>query len=153
MSWLEALRNLDTETAQGVAIATDEASSATELLETLAQQGAKSDKRGDEGLLSLLAPPHIRNSESHALRHGCREKDISTQGRPWLDALKSLEARKSKVEKRKTDTASAYVEEISRTPIQRGAKSAKAHLPCRRMRRTVVRALKTPNLSRHSERL
>ena len=80
ISWLEVLKNLDTETTQETEIATDAAPPATELSESLTQQGDKSAKRGVEGLLSLLSPPHIRDSESHARRQGCREKGNSTQG-------------------------------------------------------------------------
>jgi len=61
-SWLEALKNLGAETTRETEIDTAAASPfATELPESLNQQSDKSAKRGDEGLLSLLAPPHIRN--------------------------------------------------------------------------------------------
>jgi hypothetical protein len=110
------------ETTQEKDISTDAPSSA-ELSESLTQQGDKSDKRGEEGLLSLLAPPHIRNSENHVLRQGCREKDISTQGRPWLEALGSLEERALKEEKKNTNTVLSSVEEILESPVQRGVKS------------------------------
>jgi hypothetical protein len=72
----------------------------------------KVPKGGDEGLLSLLAPPHIRNSENHALSQGCRGKDISTQRRPLLVVLRSLEERALKEEKRDTNTVFSSVEEI-----------------------------------------
>ena len=91
MSWLEALKNLGIETIRDTEIDTDPTSSAIELSESLDQQGAKSAKRGEEGLLSLLAPPHIRNHENRALRDGCRAKANPTKGRPWLETLKSLE--------------------------------------------------------------
>ena len=71
ISWLEALKNQGTEATQETEIDTDAASSsATELSGSLTHQGAKSAKRAEEGLLALLAPPHIRNSENHALRQG-----------------------------------------------------------------------------------
>jgi hypothetical protein len=101
MSWLEALKNLDAETAQEVEICTAASSSATNLSECLTQQGAKSARRSSSPLVALLAPPHIRNSERHALRQGYREKDSSTQRRPWLDALKGLEEKTSKVEQKR----------------------------------------------------
>ena len=128
ISWLGALKNLSAETTQEKDIGTDAPSSA-ELSESLTQQGDKSDKKGEEGLLSLLAPPHIRNSENHVLRQGCREKDISTQGRPWLEALGSLEERALKEEKRNTNTVVSSVEEILESPVQRGAKSARSPTP------------------------
>jgi hypothetical protein len=85
--WLEALKTIDTETTYGAEIRTDASSpSADELSEFLNQQGAKSAKRVEEGLLSLLAPPHIRNSESHAPRQECQAKVSSTRERPWLNA-------------------------------------------------------------------
>jgi DNA polymerase III epsilon subunit-like protein len=95
----------------------------------LAQRGDKSAKRGHKGLLSHLAPPHIRDSESCAVSQGCREKDISTQRRPWLDALKSLEGKATTEGKRRTDTALSSVDEFSESLMQRGAKSAKSPTP------------------------
>ena len=78
--WLEALRFLDTEVTQETAIATDAASSSEDgRSESLTQQGDKSAKRGGEGLLALLSPPHIRNSESHALRQERRERGNPTR--------------------------------------------------------------------------
>src|SRR5215204_5624185 len=122
ISWLETLKTLDTETAQEAAMTTDASALATEFSENLTQQGAKSAKRGDGGLLSLLAPPHIRNSESHAPRQECREKDISTQGRPWLAALRGLEKRISKEEeKRAARVFSPTGDEIPESLVQRGA--------------------------------
>jgi hypothetical protein len=131
MSWLEALKNLNTDITQEAEVDTGAASSSTfELSEPLTQQSDKSAKRGEEGLLSLLAPPHIRNSESHALRQGCPEKDTSTQGRPWLDTLTSVEEQTSKEEeKRATCMLCSTVEKISKSPVQRGAKSAKSPTP------------------------
>jgi DNA polymerase I len=77
-----------------------------------------------------LSLPHIRDSESHALVQGRPEKDISTQGRPWLDALTSVEEQTSKEEeKRATCMPSSTVEKISESPVQRGAKSAKSPTP------------------------
>ena len=62
ISWLEALRFLDTEVTQETAIATDAASSSEDgRSESLTQQGDKSAKRGGEGLLALLSLPHIRD--------------------------------------------------------------------------------------------
>jgi len=111
-------------------MATDAAStSAAELSETLAQQGDKRAKRGDEGLLALLAPPPIRDLESHALRQGYQEKDISTPRRPWLEVLRSLEEKISGEEERQTNAALASVEKISESLEQRGDKSAKSLTP------------------------
>jgi DNA polymerase-1 len=131
MSWLEALKNLDPESTQEVGVDTDPASfSATELSESLTQQGDKGAKRAEEGLLSLLAPPHIRNSENHALRQGYRERDILTHGRPWLDVLRNLEAKVLKEEKRNTNTVlSSSVDEILEAPVQQGDESAKSLTP------------------------
>src|SRR5215217_7203842 len=130
MTWLEALKKLDKEPTPEIEVDTHAASSAIELPESLTHQGAKSAKRGDRGLLSLLAPPHIRNSENHALRQGCREKDISTQGRPWLDVLRNLEERVLKEEKRNTNTVlSSPVDEILEAPVQQGDESAKSPAP------------------------
>ena len=131
ISWLEALKNLDTQTSREAEIATDPTSSATKLSKSLTQQGDKSAKRGDEGLLSLLAPPHIRDSKSHALKQGYREKDISTQGRPWLDALRNLEGKTSKDEEKRATRImlSSSVDEISESLLQRGDKSAKSPTP------------------------
>jgi uncharacterized protein YprB with RNaseH-like and TPR domain len=127
--WLEALRNLNTQSTQETKIDTDDSSSATEFPETLTQEGDKRAKSGDEGLLSLLAPPHIRNLESHALRPGYPAKGNPTKERLWLDALKSLEERTSKEENRRTNTALPSVEEIAESLEQRGAKSAKSPAP------------------------
>src|SRR5215211_4633144 len=130
ISWLEALKNLGAETTQEKEIDTDApSSSSAELSESLTQQGDKSAKRGDEGLLSLLSPPHIRNSESHALRHGCREKDISTQGRPWLDALRSVERSLKEEDKGANRVLPSSVNKTSESPVQRGDKSAKSPTP------------------------
>jgi hypothetical protein len=82
ISWLEALKNL------GADITQEEkeidrnvpSSSSAELSESLTQQGDKSAKREEEGLLALLSPLHIRHSESRASRQGCQEKDVSTKG-------------------------------------------------------------------------
>jgi DNA polymerase-1 len=112
-------------------MATDAASSsATELSESLTQQGDKGAKRGNERLLAPLSPPHIRNSESHALRQRYRRKGDPTQERPWLDALRSLEPRTSKVEKKaQKNTVLRSVDENSKALVHRGAKSAKSHTP------------------------
>jgi DNA polymerase-1 len=76
-----------------------------------------------------LAPPHIRNSESHALGQGCREKHISAQGRPWLAALRSMERTHKEEEKHTTRVHSSSVDRTSEALVQRGAKSAKSPTP------------------------
>src|SRR5215211_6047144 len=129
ISWLEALKNLDKETTQEVEIATDASPSISELSESLTQQGDKSAKREEEGLLSLLAPPHIRDFESHALRQGCREKGNPTKERPWLDALRSVRKTSKEEEKRAARVLPSPVDEISESPVQRGDKSAKSPPP------------------------
>src|SRR5215204_2515413 len=129
MTWLEALKKLDKEPTPEIEVDTYAASSAIELPKSLTQQGAKSAKRRDKGLLSLLAPPDIRNSESHAFGQGCQEKDISTQRRPWLEVLRSLEEEISGEEERQTNAALPSVEKISESLVQRGAKSAKSLTP------------------------
>jgi hypothetical protein len=127
VSWLETLKSLGTETSQEAEIDTDTASSsAAELSEFLNQQGDKSAKRGDVGLLSLLAPPHIRNSESQALRQRYRTKGNPTRERPWLDALRSVERTLKEEEKRATRVLSSFVDKTSEAPVQWGAKSAKS---------------------------
>lgn len=123
MSWLEALKNLDKETAQAVEIDTDAASSsAAERKETLDQQGDKSATRGDEELLSLLAPPHTRNSECQAHGELCPTQGTQPQQRPWLAALKSLEETTNEVQRRKNPAVSS-VDHVSESPVQRGDKS------------------------------
>jgi hypothetical protein len=129
ISWLEALKNLGIETTKEVEIATGASPSISELSESLTQQDDKSAKRKEEGLLSLLAPLHIRNPESHALRQGCREKDISTQGRPWLDALRSSERTLNEEEKRTTRVLLSSADKPSEPLPQRGAKSVKSPAP------------------------
>jgi hypothetical protein len=62
MSWLEALKNLDAETTQEVEIPTTASSAATELCESLTQQGDKSATRGNEELVAPLSPPPLRKS-------------------------------------------------------------------------------------------
>jgi hypothetical protein len=62
-------------------------------------------------------------------RQRCQEKDVSTQGRPWLDALRSLEERALKEEKRNTNTVLSSVEENPESPLQRGDKSARSSTP------------------------
>jgi DNA polymerase III epsilon subunit-like protein len=123
MSWLGALKNLDTEATKEVEIPTSASSSATKLSESLAQQGDKSTKRVGEGRLSLLASPHIRNPESHAPRQGCREKGNPTTERPWLEVLKSLKEKTPEEDKRRTNTVLPSGEKISGSLVQRGAKS------------------------------
>jgi DNA polymerase I len=54
-------------------------------------------------------------------------KTNPTKGRPWLEALKSLEVEAKKVETR-TNAALPPVDEISEILVQRGAKSAKSSL-------------------------
>ena len=48
MSWLETLKNLDTENTRDSEAATDPTSSAAAISESLTQQGDKSAKRGDQ---------------------------------------------------------------------------------------------------------
>ena len=117
---------MDVETTGKTEIAEDTTfSSADEISKSVTQQGAKSAKRVEKGLLSLLSPRHIRNSESHAPRQECRAKSTSTQERPWLEALKSLEEETIEEEKEQTNAALSSVEKIPEPLIQRGAKSAK----------------------------
>ena len=81
MSWLEVLKNLDTVTVQEVEIDRDAPSSpAADLSEHLTQQGDKSAKRVPDRLLSLLAPPHITDSESHALGKGAEGRVFQRKG-------------------------------------------------------------------------
>jgi DNA polymerase-1 len=129
MSWLAVLKNLDTGTTRETEIDTDTASSAAELSESLTQRGDKSAKRGDEGLLSLLALPHIRHSESHASRRGHQAKGNLIEVRPWLDNLKSLEEKAPEVVKRKTNAAPPCVGENSELLVQRRAKSDRSPPP------------------------
>jgi hypothetical protein len=126
ISWLEALKNLDTETTQETEIATD---AATEFSESLIQQGAKSAERGDEGLLALLALPHIRNSEFRISREKCPVKANPTRERHWLDALTGLEGRGTTEEKRRANAMPSAVDEISESLVHRGDKSAKSPTP------------------------
>jgi len=103
ISWLEALKNLGAETTQEDEFDTDApSSSSAELSEFLAQKDDKSAKSGDEGLLSLLAPPHVRNCEISAVSQGCQAKGNPTKERLWLGALKSLAEKTSNEEKRAT---------------------------------------------------
>jgi DNA polymerase I len=119
---------LDTETAQEAVMATDAVSSrAADVSESLTQQGDKSAKRGNKGLLSLLALPYITDSESHALGQGCRGKDISMQKRPWLAELGSLDEKSSKEEETlATCVLSSSVDEFSEALVRQGDKSAKS---------------------------
>jgi hypothetical protein len=70
MSWLEALKNLNTETTQKTEIATDLTSSSAELSETTTQQGAKGAKRLPNWLLALLAPLNLGISKVMLLGTG-----------------------------------------------------------------------------------
>jgi DNA polymerase III epsilon subunit-like protein len=128
ISWLEALKNLDTEPEQQVQTTSDGVSySATELSESLTQQGDKSAKRGKEGLLSLLAPPHIRSSENYVPRDECPAKVSPIIERPWLDALRSAEERTPREEERRAHgMIFSSVDENSESLVQRGDKSAKS---------------------------
>jgi hypothetical protein len=63
------------------------------------------------------------------LRQRCQEKDVSTQGRPWLDALRRLKERALNKEKRNTNTVLSSVEENPESPLQRGDKSARSSTP------------------------
>jgi DNA polymerase-1 len=128
ISWLEALRNLGAATTQEREIDTDASSSAV-LSESLTQQGDKSAKREDEGLLSLLAPPHVRNSESHTLRQGCQEKGNPTRERPSLDAVRGVETTSKEEEKGATRALSSSLGEISEAQVHRSDKSAKSPAP------------------------
>ena len=55
-------------------------------------------------------------------------KTNRTKGRPWLEALKSLEGEAKKDEKSRTNTALSPVAEISESLVQRGAKGDKSLL-------------------------
>jgi hypothetical protein len=113
-------------------MATDDSAPATEFSESLTQQGDKSAKRGEGGLLSHLSPPHARDSGSHALREGRREIGSPTRKRPWLDALRSVEEKPSKErEKRAARVLSSSVDEILEAPVHRSDKSAKSPTPSR----------------------
>jgi hypothetical protein len=58
-----------------------------------------------------------------ALGYGV-ERRVIQQERPWLAALRSVEERTSKEEKRQENTVfSSPVDDISEAPLQRGAKS------------------------------
>ena len=130
MTWLEALKNLGTETILETQIDTDAASpSDTELSESLTQQGDKGAKRGDEGLLAPLSLPHIRNSESHALEQGRLEKNISRRGQPWLDTLRSVEGTFKVGEERAPRIPSPTVDVTPESLVQQGDKSAKSPTP------------------------
>jgi DNA polymerase I len=56
-------------------------------------------------------------------------KTNPTKGRPWLEALKSLEGEAKKDESSKTNTTLSPVDEISESLVQRGAESDKSLLP------------------------
>jgi hypothetical protein len=56
-------------------------------------------------------------------------KTNPTKGRPWLEALKSLEVEAKKDETGRTNTALSPADEISESLVQRGAKSDKSLLP------------------------
>jgi hypothetical protein len=61
--WLDVLKNMDAEAISEPENGLDVASSSEdEFSKSLNQQGAKSAKRGKEGLLSLLSPRHIKSS-------------------------------------------------------------------------------------------
>jgi hypothetical protein len=59
-SWLDALKGTDVE-ATGMAEIAEDSTSPFEgvISESLIQRGAKSAKRVEKGLLSLLSPPHF----------------------------------------------------------------------------------------------
>jgi hypothetical protein len=129
ITWLEALKNLGVETTREAEVATDPTSSATELSESSTQQGAKSAKRGDEGLLSLLALPHIRDLESLLPGQECRAKGNFLKNRPWLDILKGLVEGTIEEEKGQTNTSRPSVDEVPESLVHQGAKSAKSPPP------------------------
>lgn len=52
-------------------------------------------------------------------------KDIPRQGTPWLEALKNVDAGARRQAENGLDVASSLVDEISVSPTQRGARSAK----------------------------
>ena len=59
-SWLNALKGMDVEPTGKADIAEDSTFSfEDEISETLIQRSAKSAKRVEKGLLSLLSPPHF----------------------------------------------------------------------------------------------
>jgi hypothetical protein len=127
MSWLEALKNLDTETTLESEVDADAAFSSAKDSESPTQQGDKSARSPSSPLLAPLSPPHIRKPESHAYGQGCREKNVSTRVRPWLAALRSLEERISEEEEKRTARMfSSSVDGISEAPVQRGAKRAES---------------------------
>ena len=129
ISWLEDLKNLNTETTLETEVATEAASSAIELSGSLTRQGDKSAKRVQKGVLALLSPPHSRDSENYALKQGCQGNDDSTPGRPWLGVLKrSLEDRIAK-EVKAQNTVPPCGQEMSETLVQQGANSAKNPTP------------------------
>ena len=60
-SLLDALKGMDVETTGKAEIAEDSTSPfEDEISESLIQRSAKSAKRVEKGLLSLLAPPHLK---------------------------------------------------------------------------------------------
>lgn len=127
MSWLEVLKNLDTEPSLETEFDTDAASSsAAELSETFTQQGAKSDRSPFGTLLALSAPPHSRDPESYALGQGCREKGVSAPRRPWLDTLRGLEEIFKQEGERATRVLPSSVGRSSEPLVHRGDKSAKS---------------------------
>jgi DNA polymerase-1 len=128
ISRLEALKDLGIETTREAEIDADATSSAAEIPKSLSQQGDKSAKRGDQGLLALLSPPHIKNSDGYASTRKPQAKGNSIKERSWLDVLKSLEEKTSE-EKRKANTALHSVEKVSESLVHRGAKSAKSPTP------------------------
>jgi hypothetical protein len=124
--WLDVLKNMDAGVISEVENGLDVASSSEdEFSESLNQQAAKSAKSLLNTLLSLLAPPHIKDPERCAPRQECRAKGNATKERPWSEALKSLDEEVKKQEKSETNSALPSVEKIPESLIQRGAKSAK----------------------------
>jgi DNA polymerase I len=56
-------------------------------------------------------------------------KTKPTKGRPWLEALRSLDGEAKKDETSRMNTALPPVDQISESLVQRGDKSAKSHTP------------------------
>jgi DNA polymerase-1 len=123
----DVLKSMDVETTGKAEIGEDSTSPfEDEISESLIQRGDKSDRSPSFPLLALLAPRHIKDSESCVLRQECRAKGNATKERPWLDALKRLEEGTIEEEQRRTNTALSSMGEISEPLTQRGAKSAKS---------------------------
>ena len=76
--------------------------------------------------MALLAPSHVRDSESGAHRRRYRENGNPTRESPWLATLRSVEDISEEAEKRAARVLSSSVYVISEPLVHRGAKSAKS---------------------------